>query len=91
MRLLNMAQQLLTRVECQHEARNWGGNDVLMRTYNDLIQAGAELFAGDEVLNGQMTKLPDKILRAFGAGCRPCSRERFRTTTTHRAWRCLTP
>lgn len=62
-RLLTQAAALLTQVEEDLRLRQFEADDLRMKAYNDLTQAGANLFPDDPVLNGGMVRMPDADLQ----------------------------
>ena len=65
-KLLQQARALLEKIQENIRARNFRSDDVCIKTYNDLIEAAANLFPEDPVLNGGMVIMPDAYLQGLG-------------------------
>jgi len=67
--LLRQARTLLSQIQENIRTRTFISDDVCWKEYNDLIQAAANLFPEDPILNGQMVKMPDDMLQAYLPSC----------------------
>lgn len=61
--LLQQARALHNQIQENIRARTFVSDDVCMKAYNDLIEAAANLFPEDPVLNGGMVIMPDANLQ----------------------------
>lgn len=62
----DQARELRERVRQDLRDHTFGVDDINMNAYNGLIQSAANLFPGDQILNGGMRTMPDSVLRSFG-------------------------
>ena len=63
--LLQQAKALHNQIQENIRTRNFGNDDVCMKTYNDLTAVAASLFPEDPILNGQMVIMPDANLKMY--------------------------
>ena len=63
--LLQQTKTLREQIQENIRTKSFSSDDVCMQAYNDLIEAGANLFPEDPILNGQMIKMPDSITQSL--------------------------
>lgn len=64
--VLQQAIELRDSVREAIRQKRFAGDDIQMKRYNKLIEAAANLFPEDHVMNGELTIMPDANLQAFG-------------------------